>query len=42
MDALIAAGLLEPRSDRLVLTRRGLLLHNDVVVRLLALDHSEC
>jgi oxygen-independent coproporphyrinogen-3 oxidase len=41
VDELVEAGLLEPRGDRMTLTRRGRLLGNDVAVRLLAAFEAE-
>jgi coproporphyrinogen III oxidase-like Fe-S oxidoreductase len=41
VDELVAAGLLDELDDRVVLTRRGRLLANDVVARVLvALDEG--
>jgi oxygen-independent coproporphyrinogen-3 oxidase len=41
VDELVEAGLLEPRGDRMALTRRGRLLGNDVAVRMLAALDAE-
>lgn len=42
LEVLCGAGLVEPRADRILLTRRGLLLQQEVCLRLLALDSLEC